>query len=80
MMVDTETVKPSDWAPCSDEEQRRIRSQTNVSTLTKFGYGTLYRYASTVEIAGLVLCALCAMGAGVVTPLMTVGYTSLFPA
>ncbi len=80
MMADTETMKPSDWAPCSDEEQRRIGSQTSVSTPAKFGYGTLYPYASIVEIAGLVLCALCAVGAGVVTPLMTVGYTGLFSA
>lgn len=79
MMADTGT-KPSDWTPCSDEEQRRIGSQTSVSTLAKFGYGTLYRYASTVETAGLILCALCAMGAGVVTPLMTVGSTGFFIA
>ena len=79
MMGDIGT-KPTDWTPFSDEEQRRIGSQTSVGILAKFGYGTLYRYASTVEIAGLVLCALCAMGAGVVTPLMTVGYTGFFIA
>jgi hypothetical protein len=79
MMADTGT-KLSDWTPISDEEQRHIGSQTSVNSHTKFGYGTLYRYASTVEIAGLVLCALCAMGAGVVTPLMTVGYTAFFTA
>lgn len=41
------------WTPCSNEERQRIECQTRTETHTRFGYWSLYRYASTVEIAGM---------------------------
>jgi ATP-binding cassette subfamily B (MDR/TAP) protein 1 len=71
-MADTEMSKPADWTPCSDEERQRIEAQTRMLTQGQFAYWSLYRYASTFEVAAMVLCTICAIGAGVVTPLMTV--------
>jgi hypothetical protein len=77
IMADTEINKPSNWAPCSNEERQRIECQTRIETQAQFGYWSLYRDASSVEIAGMVLCTISAIGAGVVTPLMTVALPAL---
>lgn len=54
-MADTELAKPADWTPCSHEKRQRIESQTRIITQTKFGYWSLYRYASAVEAAAMIL-------------------------
>jgi hypothetical protein len=61
----------------SKEERDAIRSQTNVSSVSKVGYISLYRYASRLEVFGLVLCSISAVAAGAVLPLMTVCSSSL---
>ncbi|KAJ5377590.1 uncharacterized protein N7496_004999 [Penicillium cataractarum] len=76
-MADAELAKPVDWPPCSDEERQRIESQTRMVTQAKFGYLCLYRYASASEVAAMILCSLCAVGAGVVMPLMSIVFGNL---
>lgn len=61
----------------SKEERDVIRSQTNVSSSSKVGYISLYRYASRLEVFGLVICSISAVVAGAVLPLMTVCSSSL---
>ncbi|OKO97259.1 Leptomycin B resistance protein pmd1 [Penicillium subrubescens] len=70
-MADTAMSEQSERTPCSNEERQRIECQTRMETQDRFGYWSLYRYAGSVEIAGMVLCTISAIGAGVVTPLMT---------
>jgi hypothetical protein len=72
IMADTAMSEQPGLTPCSNEERQRIECQTRMETQARFGYWSLYRYASSVEIAGMVLCTISAIGAGVVTPLMTV--------
>jgi hypothetical protein len=76
-MAETEIDKAAEWKACSDEERQRIQCQTRMARETKYGYWSLYRYASALEVAAMVLCTSCAVGAGVVTPLMTVAMPTL---
>jgi ATP-binding cassette subfamily B (MDR/TAP) protein 1 len=62
----------------SDHEREIIEQQLRVPEVA-VSYGTLYRYANGRDILLLSIGSICAIGAGVVTPLMTVHPLSCLP-
>ncbi|ERT02028.1 ATP-binding protein cassette, subfamily B (MDR/TAP), member 1 [Sporothrix schenckii 1099-18] len=81
--ADSRVVKVPDPAENVDlyahlpaDEAAILRLQVDTATV-KVGFGTLYRYSTRVDIAILIVSAICAIASGAALPLMTVIFGNL---